>query len=417
LVIHEFFMLPKAFIKSICKSRFVILHTFSTNFYFYMKTIFGKISFLFCMIYSFTVTAQVDYPVFKSKTEINPADSQQLSFNLYNLNYINNTEWFGNIPLSGTLFGYQLIPEIEYQVSPKLIIKGGIYLQKEFGRTEYTTIAPTFQVKYKAKHSSFIIGNLEGNLNHGYIEPIYDYKTIINERLENGFQFKVDTKPYKHDLFINWRKAIHPGDNFKEQFDIGYVANLNVINKHKFNLSVPVQLLYSHKGGQVDSLNTPLQSLTNFATGASLTFNFDKQLLQKIVFDNYYVNYKDISGQKLQAFNEGNGFLSHLLFGFKNIGIDLRYWNGDGYIGPRGMALFQSVSEKYPGLVEKHRELIIASFIYDKEIFKNVSFDFRFIPYKDLREKISSGTGLEYSYEMYIKYVLKVNIKKIKNSL
>ncbi len=51
-------------------------------------------------------------------------------------------------------------------------------------------------------------------------------------------------------------------------------------------------------------------------------------------------------------------------------------------------ALFQSVSEKYPGLVEKHRELLIVSFIYDKEIFKNVYFDFRILPYKDFIEKI-----------------------------
>jgi len=373
--------------------------------------------FILLLASRFEAKAQVDYPVFKNQTVINPADSQQLSFNLYNLNYINNTEWFGNIPLSGTLFGYQIIPEIEYQISPKLFVKGGIYLQKEFGRPNYTTIAPTFEVKYRAKHSSYIIGNLEGNLNHGYIEPIYDYKLIIKERLENGFQFLVDTKPYNHDLFINWRKAIHPGDKFKEEFDIGYVSNLNVIKKKNWDIHIPIQLIYSHKGGQYDSLGTPLTSLTNFASGASISYNFDRRLLQKIVFDNHYVNYKDISGQKRQPFNEGNGFLSHLLFQFKNVGIDLRYWNADGFIGPRGMALFQSVSEKYPGLVERRRQLLIASFIYDKEIYKNVFFDFRIIPYKDFLEKISSGTGLEYSYEMYIKYVLKVALKKVKNSL
>ena len=381
-----------------------------------MKAVTGKILIFFLLMATINAKAQIDYPTFKSEIPMIAADSEQLSFNLYNLNYINNTEWFGNIPLSGTLFGYQIIPEIEYQISPKLIIKGGLYLQKEFGRPHYTTVDPTFTVKYKAKHASFLIGTLEGNLNHGYIEPIYDYKLIINERLENGFQFKVDTKPYTHDLFINWRKAIHPGDNFKEEFDIGYVSKLNVINNKKFNLALPIQMLYSHKGGQVDSLHTPLQSLVNFATGPSLTFKLDHKLLKRIVFDNYYVNYKDISGEKLQAFNEGNGFLSHLLFAFKNVGIDLRYWNGEGYIAPRGMALFQSVSEKYPGLVEKHRELLIVSFIYDKEIFKNVNFDFRIIPYKDFIEHISSGTGLEYSYEMYIKYNLKFNLKKIKNS-
>ena len=382
-----------------------------------MKAAIGKIITFFLLFAATGVKCQVDYPTFKSKIPVNPADSEQLSFNLYNFNYINNTEWFGNIPLSGTLFGYELIPEIEYQISPKLIIKGGLYLQKEFGRPHYTTVDPTFTVKYKAKHSSFLIGTLEGNLNHGYIEPIYDYKLIINERLENGFQFKVDTKPYIHDFFINWRRAIHPGDNFKEEFDIGYVSKLNIINNKKFNLGLPIQMLYSHKGGQVDSLHTPLQSLVNLAVGPSLTFNIDHKLIKRIVFDNYYVNYKDISGEKLQPFNEGNAFLSHLLFDFKNVGIDLRYWNGEGYIGPRGMALFQSVSEKYPGLVEKHRELLIVSFIYDKEIFKNVNFDFRIIPYKDFIEHISSGTGLEYSYEMYLKYNLKLNLKKIKNAL
>lgn len=360
-------------------------------------------------------SAQVDYPAFKYRTPIVPADSQQLSFNLYNLNYLNNTEWFGNIPKSGTLFGYELMPEIAYQVSPKFIIKGGIYLQKEFGRNGYTTIAPTFSVKYKAIHSSYILGTLEGGINHGFIEPIYDYKWLINERLENGFQFLVDTKPYTHDLYINWRRAIHPGDDFKEEFDIGYSAKFNVFDKRKWKLQVPIQLLYSHKGGQVDVSTASLQSLTNIALGLSLTYKHDGRLLKKIVFDNYYVNYKDVSGKKIQPFNDGNGFLSHLWFDFKEVGIDLRYWNASGFIAPRGNSLFQSVSEKYPGLVEKQRELLIVSFIFDKEIYKNVFFDFRFIPYKDLREKMTSGTGLEYSYEMYLKYVLKLNIAKLKN--
>src|SRR6185437_4364251 len=140
-----------------------------------MKKVPVQVFILLLFSCAFQANAQVDYPVFKNKTLINPADSQQLSFNLYNLNYINNTEWFGNIPLSGTLFGYQIIPELEYQISPKLILKGGLYLQKEFGRPHYTSVDPTFTVKYKAKHATFLIGTLEGNNNHQYIEPIYDY--------------------------------------------------------------------------------------------------------------------------------------------------------------------------------------------------------------------------------------------------
>jgi hypothetical protein len=377
----------------------------------YLKKIFSGLLFLFFLLSEFlNASAQIKYPVFKNKTIINAADSEKLSLNIYNLNYIYNTEYFGNIPLSGTLFGYQLIPEIKYQPNSRFIIKGGIYLQKEFGRNGYTTIAPTFSVKYKAIHSSFILGTLEGNTNHGFIEPIYDYKLLIKERLENGFQFFVDTKPYEHDFFINWRRAIHLGDPFKEEFDIGYLSKLNVITKNKFELKIPLQLLFTHKGGQIDSNSKPLTSIVDAAAGISLKFNLGDHFLKTIVADNYYVNYKDISGDKRQPFDEGNAYLSHLLLKFKYFDIDLRYWNSDGFINPRGNSLFSSVSEKYIGLTERHRHLLLASFIYDTKIFHNGNFDFRISPYKDFIEN-----KIEYSYEMYFSYQLNVLLAKIKN--
>lgn len=380
-------------------------------------SVFRKAIFAFLLFLSASGYGQMDYPALKYGTTIEPADSQRLSLHIYNLNYMHNTEWFGNIPLSGTLFGYQLIPEIQYQVSPKFILKGGVYLQQEFGRQGYTSVMPTFTAKYRAKHSSFIIGTLEGGINHGFIEPIYDYKWLINERIENGFQFKVDTKPYEHDMYINWRRAIHPGDPFKEEFDLGYSGKFNAVNTSRWELQFPIQLLYSHKGGQYDATNEPLTSLTNSALGAMITYKPDGRFLKKIHFDNYHVNYKDVSGVKRQPFDKGNGFLSHLLFDFNEVGIDLRYWNSRNYIAARGMSLFGSVSEKYPGLTEPHRELIILSLIYHKEIAKNLFFNFRISPYKELEENMSSGTGVDYSYELYLKYVMKINLARIKNDL
>lgn len=376
-----------------------------------------KLILIFFLLATFKATAQVDYPAFKYGQTIQPEDSQKLSLNIYNLNYLHNTEWFSNIPLSGTLFGYELIPELQYQVSPKFILKGGIYLQKEFGRPQYTTIAPTFTAKYQTKHAAFLLGTIEGGPNHGFIEPIYDYAWLINERLENGLQIKVNTRPYDQDLYINWRRAIHPGDDFKEEFDIGYAANFNLLNNDKWAIKIPAQLLYSHKGGQYDVLNEPLTSLLNDATGLKLQYKVDRKFLKAINFDNYYVNYRDISFTKRQPFNSGNGYLSHLLFDFKDFGIDIRYWNSEKYITPRGLSLFGSVSEKIPGLTEPHRELLIVSFIYDKEIAKNLFFNFRMIPYTDLKEGLSSGSGWDYSYELYLKYVMKINLGKVKNSL
>ncbi|MEO6683675.1 MAG: hypothetical protein ABIN48_12710 [Ginsengibacter sp.] len=372
-----------------------------------MKTFFFGFAFLFVL----KAGAQVDYPVFKQKQMISPEDSSKLSLNIYNLNYLHDTEYFTDIPLSGTLFGYQLLPELQYQPTSRFIIKAGVYAQKEFGRSEYTSLIPTFSVKYQAKESSYILGNLEGNINHQFIDPIYDDKLLIKEKLENGFQFLVNTKPYNHDFYINWRRAIHLGDPFKEEFDVGYSASLNLIDKENFKVKFPLQMLYSHKGGQIDSTNEPLTSLVNNAVGISMNYNFGKGFFTDVIFDNYYVNYKDISGHKRQLFNQGNAYLSHLLLKFKYFDIDLRYWNGNSFINPRGNSLFSSVSEKYPGLTEKNRELLITSLIYNTQIFNGADFNFRMSPYYDFYAK-----RMEYSFELYFSYRINILLGKLNNS-
>ena len=363
------------------------------------------------LLFSYFANAQVDYPVFKQQEIIQPEDSNKLSLNIYSLNYWHNTEYFTDIPLSGTLFGYQLMPEIHYQPTGKFIIKAGLYAQKEFGRSDYRSLMPTFTVKYKAKHSSYILGNLEGNINHNFVDPIYDDKLIMKEKLESGFQFLVDTKPYKHDFYINWRRAIYLGDPFKEEFDVGYTSFLHLLDKGDFKLTVPIQMLYSHKGGQIDITNEPLTSLVNTGIGVSLDYHAGDHFFQGFRLDNHYLNYKDISGHKRQPYQQGNAWLSHLLLKFKYFDADFRYWNGNSFINPRGNSLFSSVSEKYPGLTQKNRELLISSFIYNKHLFNGADFNFRFSPYYDFYAKKT-----EYSFEMYLSYRLNVLLGKINNS-
>ncbi len=368
--------------------------------------------------------SQIDYPVFKYKTHIDPADSQKLSLNIYNLNYEYNTEWFGKIPLSGTLFGYLFVPELQYQPNKRFVLKAGVYLQNEFGRLNYTTVFPTFSAKINFKHSSFLIGTIEGNLNHQYIEPLYDYKLLFSQRalgffdpkysvispLENGVQFLVDKKHYWQDLYLNWRRAIHTNDPYREEIDLGYSARFKLINNKKFQFEIPIQTIQTHKGGQIANSPDPVQTLFDGALGVSATFKFDN-FLKQITTEHFYVNYRDLSGTKRQAFNKGNAYFAHALFKLKHsIDLDLHYWNGSGFIDPRGGPLYQSVSEKIPGFTETKRQLLFLSIIYDKELLKNVNLDFRITPYNDFTEKI-----FEYAYELYIRYTAKIFLKKIKS--
>lgn len=387
-----------------------------------MKQSFLSIAF-FCFLFSFA-KAQIDYPIFKNRIEISPADSGKLSLSIYNLNYEYNTEWFGKMPNSGTLFGYELVPELQYQPAKRFVLKGGIFLQKEFGRPDYTVAVPTFAAKIFFKHSSFLFGTIEGELNHQFIEPLYDYKILLTQRalgfyapenasvspLENGVQYVVDKKHYWQDLFVNWRKAIHLNDPFREQIDLGYSAKFKVYNHNKFQISIPLQILQTHKGGQIASTTVPDQTLFDMATGLSLNFKLNN-FLKQITAENFYVNYRNLTNAP-QPFDRGNAYYSHLLLKSKyNVDLDFRYWDGYGFIAWRGNPLFQSVSEKIPGYTEPHRQLLLMSAIYDKEIFKNVNVHFLITPYYDFGEKL-----IEYSYEVYIRYRVNIFLKRIKNT-
>lgn len=92
-------------------------------------------------------SAQIGYPIFLDSATLRAEDTGKLSLQVDNLNYLRNLEYFGDIPLSYTLFGYQLIPQLNYQLNQNFSLKGGVFLRREFGQAGYTDIAPVLDRK------------------------------------------------------------------------------------------------------------------------------------------------------------------------------------------------------------------------------------------------------------------------------
>ncbi|HYH16178.1 MAG TPA: hypothetical protein VD794_13210, partial [Flavisolibacter sp.] len=246
-------------------------------------------------------------------------------------------------------------------------------------------------------------------LNHRFIEPIYDVESIISDRLEQGVQMIFNKKRLWLDWYVDWEKAIVLNSPYREEFTTGISSRIKLINTNKVNVEVPLQAIVAHKGGQIDTSNLPVESLVNTAIGASLAFNTNSAFVKTIRTEHYFAYYKDISGQKLQLYNNGTGWYSSLLFKTKWLDIDARYWKGQRFHGPRGGPLYSSISEKVPGYGEPDRELIFLSFIYDRQLFPNVNLDFRLEPYYDLRNKM-----MEYSYSLFLRFNKDFLLKRIK---
>jgi hypothetical protein len=355
--------------------------------------------------------AQVNYPVFIDSTKLHPEDSGKLSLSIDNLNYLRNYEYFGDIPLSYTLLGYQFIPQLKYQVNEYFLLKGGIFLRREFGRPGFETVAPVFTAKYQKKGLSLIMGLLEGSANHRFIEPIYNIESIISDRIEQGVQIKLDKQKFWMDWYIDWEKAIKLNDPFREELTTGISTRTKIVDKPKLTVEVPLQAMIAHKGGQISTSPVNVESLFNAAAGLSFQFKLNSaSFIQSINTEHYVVYYKNLSGTKVRIYNEGNGWLSSLtLKSKKNIDLDLRYWKGNQFFGPRGQPLYNSISEKIANYGEKERELVFLTLIYDKPLFNNVSIDLRLEPYYDVRNAF-----LEYAYSAFIRFNKDFFLKKLK---
>jgi hypothetical protein len=374
-----------------------------------MKKIFFSLSILWL---GSVLNAQTNYPVFLDlDTKLKPEDSGKLSLQIDNLNYLRNYEYFGKIPLSYTLLGYQFIPQLKYQLNENFLVKGGIFLRHESGRPGFETIAPVFTAKYQKKDLSLIMGTLEGGANHRFIEPIYNIEATISDRIENGVQIKLDKQKLFFDWYIDWEKAIKLNDPFREELTSGVSTRFKLIDKEKFGFEIPLQAMVAHKGGQISNSPVNVESLLNTATGVSLKFiRPAASFLKEIQTEHYFVYYRNLSGTKVRLFNEGSGTLSTLTFrSSKNFDLDLRFWNGWDYFGPRGQPLYNSISEKVPNYGERSRQLVFVTFIYDKQLFKDVSIDLRLEPYYDI-----GNNFMEYAYSAFIRLNKDFFLKKLK---
>jgi hypothetical protein len=262
--------------------------------------------------------------------------------------------------------------------------------------------------KFQKKNLSFLIGTLEGSLNHRFIEPIYDFESIISDRIEQGIQLILNKKNIWLDWYIDWEKAIERYAPYREEFTTGMSSRFRLIDNERVTLEIPLQIMLAHKGGQIDTSGLPVETLMNTAVGASFNIKIDGSFLKAIRTEHFFAYYKDLSGSKLQLYKEGKGVYSSLTLKTKHFDVDARYWKGDGFIGPRGGALYSSISEKVPGYGENQRELIFLSFIYDKQLFPNVFIDLRLEPYYDVKNKFA-----EYAYSVFLRFKKDFTLKHI----
>jgi hypothetical protein len=373
---------------------------------FEIRTVFTAV----LLLLGTTLFAQIDNQLISDRISLAPADSGKWGLSFSNFNYMRNTEYFNDIEVGRTLFGYQLNPSLFIQPNDHVKIQAGVFVQSDFGGSpSYTKVLPTFSVKINHNNTSFIFGTLEGALAHRMYEPLFDINSAIERRLENGFQLKHESKRTFFDLWINWEKFIERGSPHKEQFTAGinYTPVLGE-TESGFSASLPLQANAFHRGGQIDTDTSNLLMVFNAAAGITLKQTIANSFVKHISLDMAVFNFMENSHSGYLPYRNGKGFMWNLSTSSSNLTFMLSYWKGNDFISPRGTALYQSVSLDNPGLTQSNRQLIFVRFLYAKPLSDGLNLSARFEPFYDIK-----SAAIEYSYSLYISYQLSQNFGRL----
>lgn len=347
---------------------------------------------------------------------IRPADSlsKELHLNIYNFNYVRNYEYTNKFHDGYTLYGTQLEPQLVYYANPNLAITAGAYIRKDFGDNGIYEAKPLFNIKYSKKDLTLVFGSLEGNIQHGYIEPLYNFEGKITNPVEYGTQLLIDKQKFKLDAWIAWQEMIYRGDAKKEEIIGGLAAETDLINSNNWKLSLPTQFLAYHQGGQIDVVdNVGVSTLVNGAVGLKLHKKFNGNI-NELFTDNYLAVYKDFSSNKVRAFDNGTGLWLNAGVNSKWGSLVASYWKGNNFITIKGMPLYASVSNTLhnTGYLQSSRSILAFRYAYQKELLPKLYLDVRFEPHFDLD---NADKQLQFNHSFFLTYKENFRLFKAKS--
>ncbi|MGQ7857623.1 hypothetical protein ACUN24_25580 [Pedobacter sp. WC2501] len=370
------------------------------------------ITFLFS---SYFASAQFNQSAFENRIRPDSSLTNEVHFNFYNLNYVRNYEYTNDFHDGYTLYGTQLQPQIVYYAHPNLAITAGAFIRKDFGRNGISDAKPLFSVKYHKRNLTLIFGSLEGNIQHKYIEPLYDFERTLTTPIEYGTQLLVERKKFTLDAWIAWQKMIYKGDPAKEEIIGGLSTESFLIKNDDWKLSIPAQFLAFHQGGQIDVLKEiPITTMFNGATGIKLHKDINANI-KKVYTDNYIAVYKDFSPDKRRAYQGGFGLWLNAGVESKWGSLVASYWKGNNFISIKGMPLYESVSDNLysPGLRQSSRNIVSLRYAYQKELIPHLYLDVRFEPHIDLDH---TDKQLQFNHSFFLTYKQDFKLFKVKKA-
>jgi hypothetical protein len=317
--------------------------------------------------------------------------------------FFKDNEYFNDIVQGYTLFGTQLNPQLVYYPIKDLRLEAGVFLWKDFGNPQLRQVRPTFRATWTKGNQQFIFGNIRPHLSHGYIEPLFDFERVILKPLEEGLQYRLNSKRVSLDVWVDWLRQEYPGVNYQEQIAGGLTSSFRLTGDNSpVAVSIPFQFTARHAGGQIDTLHAPIQTLFNYATGVDARLPLKGRILQAVRLNAYGLLFDDHSmGNYRLPYQTGNALYLNGTLETRYADLMLSYWQGHQFYAPLGGKYYQSVAarEGTPGYTDPNRKLLMVRLLRDFRVADAAAVTVRVEPVYDFNRKL-----LDFSFGVYFNF-------------
>lgn len=346
---------------------------------------------VFILIWS---TSMSQDHLIESPTTIDSTSS--LKINLYALSFTKNNEYKNDFTRGFTGIGYILRPGVQISLSDKFKFSAGVWLRQFSGLEILEEPQLHFRMEYQLPNGFLLVlGNLYGTFSHGLEEPLYRFDRLYLEPVENGIQLLKTGSILKSDTWLHWENYLKGGEDEQEIFHFGSVNSLTLFD-NDVKLVLPIQLLVSHRGGEIDVSDEQVRTVLNASLGFNLSKRINKWTLSLVPS---YLIYRGVqvpvTGINKLPFENGSAYHLTLKLESPELLISTSYWNANKFISPRGEFLYQSISDYNPNFNILDRELWMTNIRYQHEIYNGINLSLRWSSYYDLIDKdLAHNLGL-----------------------
>ena len=344
--------------------------------------------------------AQLDNRPFEERYS---APTKRFGIGAHSFSYFRNLEWFNPVADGKTLFGQQLSLRGIYKVDSNLSLSAGAFAGLSFGNKGLERIAPLFTLRYQKRNFRLLFGSLEGNLSHRLYEPLQDFESVINQRLEYGTQFQWWHKKLWADVWIDWQAEARRFQPKQERISGGASSTYTLAEGSNYQIEAKGQARVLHIGGQLDTAANKPPLITTYATALGLRGSYSPAENLSLFADIAYMHRGTSTRDSTFAAGtkSGNGIYANAgAILAKRFTLMASYWNGSSFYFPNGGAIYSSISSSvnFDGqLNSRNREIVILRAIANIKLADQATLTINVEPIYDLIRRKG-----DYGYSFYL---------------